>query len=229
MLIHASAAAQTFAATLFPWRIARHVRRPQRVAGADDRRSIPMLSTCTADRDCNGAVGRKAGGPQSGESASEQSAAAHASSSTRAVRQRTASITSASSARNEMLFGDSAARIAPTILIEIRSELEPTADPAWQLVRGSALPQGMSVRFASSSCAACQTYRPSVRSIARSSVSTAVPALSQELRNESPGAGSTLRRTRVAARRPFSRTFAAEPGSLASTARRRKWQSYDVS
>jgi hypothetical protein len=51
---------------------------------------------------------------------------------------------------------------------------------------GSALPRGASVRFASSSCAACQKHRPSVRSSARSSVSTTVPALSRELRDEPP-------------------------------------------
>ena len=47
MRMHASATAQTFSALLFPWSIARHARRPPRVAGADDRRSIPMSSICT--------------------------------------------------------------------------------------------------------------------------------------------------------------------------------------
>ena len=74
-------------------------------------------------------VGGTLVGLQSGESASEQSAAAHVGSSAHAVRQRTSSIRSASSPRNEMFFGVSAARISPTILFESRYELKPTVAP----------------------------------------------------------------------------------------------------
>jgi hypothetical protein len=137
-------------------RIARHARRPARAAAADARRSIPMSSTRTAERDCNGAAGGwKAGGPQSGESASEQCAAAHASSSTHAVRQRTASRRSACSPRSEM-FSDHLDRD----LIRVGADCGSCLAAGLPAGRGSTLPQGLSVRFASSSCAACQNYRP---------------------------------------------------------------------
>jgi hypothetical protein len=117
------------------------------------RRSIPMSSARTADRDCNGAGGWKA--VWAGESASEQCAAAHSSSSKHAVRQRTASRRSASSPRSEM-FSDHLDRD----LIRVGADCGSCLAARLPAGRGSTLPQGMSVRFASSSCAACQNYRP---------------------------------------------------------------------
>ena len=110
-------------------RIARRERSPQPASDRGGRSATRMSSVCSVHRDCTGAGGRNAGGAQSGESASEQSAAAHVSSSRHAVRLRTSSIRSASSPYNKC--------ISPTVVFEIRYELEPTVDPGSSCTRQS--------------------------------------------------------------------------------------------
>ena len=82
-------------------RIARRERSPQPASDRGGRSATRMSSVCSVHQDCTGADGRNARGTRSGESASEQkSATAHVSSSRHAVRLRTSSIRSASSARD---------------------------------------------------------------------------------------------------------------------------------
>ena len=87
----------------------------------------------------------------------------------------------------------------------VQSAHDPTRQLAHPKVRYRHCPRGLVPHegFASSSCAACKQYRPSVQSIARSLVATAVPELSRELRGEPGRLATRCNVTRIGARRPL--------------------------